>query len=197
VDGLAHPLGPGEPDLELAGVDVGVDRRGVEVDEDGGERVAVAELVAVGVDDRSPDRRGRDVPAVDERGEVRPARTVRLGVADEAMDPVDRPLSGAVVDVDHRAGDLAPVGREHCPPEIPLPGRREALAPVVFERDRHVRVRQRVPRDHAGDVVELRRGLFQVPPARGHVVEQVRDLDRRPLRTARGLGRDHVSALDE
>jgi len=114
-------------------VDVDVDRCGIDRQIDDGEGIPVGgQLRVVGVDDRVPDRRGGDVPAVDERREVLPTRPVGLGVAHQPGDAVEGALGqGGSVDGDHRLGDVPPVDGHDCLAAVPTAGCGEGLPAVV------------------------------------------------------------------
>ncbi len=66
----------------------------------------------------------------------------------------------------------------------------------MFERNRHVRIRQRVLTHDGVDVVELGRLALEELLARRRIKEQIGDFDGRSRRAAGGPHLAHVAALD-
>ncbi len=118
-------------------------------------------------------------------------------MAHEAADPVDRRLGRVGVDVYHRRRHLAAVDGENRGAEVPAPVRGECLAFVVRERHRHVRVRERVLRDDAVDMIELRRRLPEKLPARRRLAKQVAHLNDRAGRAGRRLNLADRAVVDD
>ena len=172
----------GEPDLGLLWVDVDVDRAVRQIDQHDRDGVAAARHeLAVAHRERVEDAAIADRPAPDEELDAPRGGLRELGGPEEAL---------------HARAALFPRRRDHARRDTRTEQRlraREAIAirrcleggpAVVAEPQVELGVRHRDPRDQLGDVRGLGRlGLLELLP-RGHVPQQVSDLDRGAHRRA-------------
>ncbi len=184
-----------EPHLAFRRMHVHVDRRRFDLEEEERQRIpALRQVLLVALDQRVRQRLRVDRTPVHERDHLVARAAAGTGFADQAGEP--HPLARRL-DGQQRLGGLASEDRGDTLQQRAARRRLEDRAPVLDERERHLRVRERVEPHALDDVRRLGRVALEELPPRRHRMEEVRHRDARAGRHAAVAHVHELAAVDE